>query len=77
MSVLLENLEVDLQNYHCIFHVLAAVTHTPDIVYIDDLIVSVVAEASYLFPSHCRVMRYLTWAWQPCFHIAHEVVEMT
>ena len=48
MSGLLENLEVDFQNYHCIFHVLAVVIHTPDVVYIDDLIVLIVAEASYL-----------------------------
>lgn len=46
----LENLEVDFKNYHRIFHVLTVVIHTPDIVYMDDLIVLIVAEASYLLP---------------------------
>ena len=46
----LENLEVDFKNYHCIFHILAVVIHTPDVVYMDDLIVLIVGEASYLLP---------------------------
>ena len=45
----LKSLEVDFQSY-CIFHVLAVVIRTPSVVYMDDLTVLIVAEASYLLP---------------------------